>query len=170
MHGGPCGTENLQNDHWLVKYFGNIWRPCSLARVSSILKMCMVPWSDDTHIFVDDKLKLMQNILAWKWSKYILVLPHIQIWAICMDKIRTWWVPRRNSATLAPSLVSKIRMSVPRSPAVAKRVPCMFSARHVTADSCAIISNGARSVFARSTICRNTFEMRKNELSIACAD
>lgn len=44
-------------------------------------------------------------------------------------------------------------MSVPRSPAVANRVPCKFSARHVTADSCAMISSGVRSVLAKSTIC-----------------
>lgn len=75
----------------------------------------------------------------------------------------TWCVPRRSSATLAPSFVSNMRMSVPRSPAVAKRVPCMFSARHVTADSCAIISNGARSVFDKSTICQNTFERAKKK-------
>lgn len=60
MLGAPCGTENLQNDHWLVKYLGKICKPWSFVRVSSILKMCMVPWSDDTQIFVDSKLKLMQ--------------------------------------------------------------------------------------------------------------
>lgn len=65
----------------------------------------------------------------------------------------TWCVPRRNSANFVPSFVSKIRINVPRSPAVASRVPWIFSAKHVTADSCAIISSGVRSVFAKSTIC-----------------
>lgn len=60
MLGAPCGTENLQNDHWLVKYLGRICRPWSFVRVSSMLKMWMVPWSDDTQILVDSKLKLMQ--------------------------------------------------------------------------------------------------------------
>lgn len=66
--------------------------------------------------------------------------------------MHTWCVPRLSSANLVPSVVSKIRINVPRSPAVAKRVPWIFSAKQVTADSCAIISSGVRSVLAKSTI------------------
>lgn len=98
MHGGPCGTENLQNDHWLVKYFGNICRPCSLARVSSMLKIWMVPWSDDTQIRADDKLKLMQNILAWKRvAKFQWFCPSAHFWSneyvrcVCRDAVRPLW-------------------------------------------------------------------------------
>lgn len=154
IHGGPCGTENLQNDHWLVKYLGIICRPCSLLRASSILNIWMVPWSDETHTFVVSILKLMQYILACKHHKCI--------WNVNVNFARrvnsfrcvvlTWCVPRRNSATLAPSAVSKMRINVPRSPAVANRVPCIFNARHVTADSWAMISMGALSILARSTI------------------
>lgn len=160
MLGAPWGTENLQNDHTLVKYFGKICRPWSFVRVSSILKMCIVPWSDETQIFVDSKLKLMQYILAYRntikmtklWLDFCFLGSLFHSLPLSRSRMLTWCVPRRSSASFVPSFVSKIRINVPRSPAVARRVPWIFSAKHVTADSCAIISSGARSVFAKSTI------------------
>lgn len=59
MHGGPCGIENLQNDHWLVKYFVNKLDD-SLPLGSSRLNTWIVPWSDETTTAVDAWLKLMQ--------------------------------------------------------------------------------------------------------------
>lgn len=84
MLGAPCGTENLQNDHTLVKYFGKICRPWSFVRVSSILKMCIVPWSDDTQIFVDSKLKLMQYILAYKNDKNDKIMIGILLFLVAL--------------------------------------------------------------------------------------
>lgn len=63
MHGGPCGTVNLQNDHWLEKYFGIIDRP-SFVFGASKLNTWMVPWSEETTIHVESRLKFMQVILA----------------------------------------------------------------------------------------------------------
>lgn len=125
---GPCGMENLTKLHWLEKYLGIIGSDDSRALLSSKLKTCMVPWSDATTIIVDWWLKLMQNMFAWL-------------------------LPRRSSDTFLPFSVSKMRIRVPFSPAVAKRVPCKFNAMQLMAASCAITSNGARSVLARSTIC-----------------
>lgn len=64
----------------------------------------------------------------------------------------TWFVPRRSSATLLPFDVSNTRISVPRSELVASRVPCKFNAIQLMVASCAVISNGAFSVLAKSTI------------------
>lgn len=54
--------------------------------------------------------------------------------------ILTWFVPRLNSVTLEPSFVSYTRISVPRSLAVANRVPSKLSAMQVIFASCAGIS------------------------------
>lgn len=61
-------------------------------------------------------------------------------------------LPLRNSATFFPLSVSNTLINVPFSLAVAKRVPCKLSAIQLIVASCATISNGALSVFARSTI------------------
>lgn len=60
IHGGPCGIENLQKLHWLVKYFGIIGKDDSFGFGSSKLKTWIVPWSDDTTNIVEEWLKLMQ--------------------------------------------------------------------------------------------------------------
>ncbi len=64
----------------------------------------------------------------------------------------TWFVPRLSSATLFPFAVSNTRISVPRSLLVASRVPCKFNDIQLMVASCAVISNGAFSVLAKSTI------------------
>lgn len=40
---GPVGIENLQNDQWLVKYFGSICKPDSFDFGSSRLNTWIVP-------------------------------------------------------------------------------------------------------------------------------
>mmetsp|Transcript_7973 Transcript_7973/g.20489 ORF Transcript_7973/g.20489 Transcript_7973/m.20489 type:complete len:215 (+) Transcript_7973:657-1301(+) len=52
--------------------------------------------------------------------------------------------PRRSSCSACPVCESHTRMSVPRSDAVASRVPSRLSARHESVDSCADINVGRR--------------------------
>lgn len=60
------------------------------------------------------------------------------------------WAPRLSSLTSIPVVVSNIRISVPFSEAVARRVPWAFRARQDRAAWWASISTGAFSVRARS--------------------
>ena len=70
MHGGPFGIVNLQNDQFDEKY---CWKngalasdDCLLSLGSSRAKMWIVPWSEDTQMNVESRLKLMQYTVAWK--------------------------------------------------------------------------------------------------------
>lgn len=121
--------ENFTKLHWLEKYFGTIGNEDSFDLLSSKLNTCIVPWSDETTSMVDVWLKFIQNIVAWL-------------------------LPRLNSFTFLPVSVSKIRISVPFSLAVANRVPCRLNAMQQMLASCATTSRGARSEFPKSTICK----------------
>lgn len=64
--------------------------------------------------------------------------------------IHTWLAPLRSSCIFAPVPVSKTLINVPFSLAVANLVPCKFSAIQFIWASCAGMSRGDFSVFARS--------------------
>lgn len=70
IQGGPFGIVNLQKLQLLEKYFG---KKLTVAKVdclfnlsSSKLNICTVPWSDVTHRFVLELLKLIQYMVACK--------------------------------------------------------------------------------------------------------
>lgn len=138
MQGGSLGMENLTKLHWLEKYFGTIGSDDSLDLLSSKLNTCIVPWSDETTSMVDVWLKFMQYIVAWL-------------------------LPRLSSFTFLPVSVSKIRIRVPFSLAVAKRVPCKLNAMQQILASCATTSRGARSVLPKSTI----YQLKKKQTKIS---